>query len=224
MPFVPRGIAHPERMKQITRNGTQLHSTIKVTVRTYAEAERILKQGLHFGGKFHKAEPYTPVGPDTMCTVCCHWGHTAHGCPSPEKARCAICAESHLTAAHKCPIAGCKSPVGKYCKLHGSYKCANCGGSHNARATRCVDYRRAVAIVKSDRNEWREQEKRQEERNTLTQEDEDPFNEPDDDMDLTGENNHNQTETVSRNMDVGENNYRQTQEYREETSSISSCE
>lgn len=182
LPFTPRWIVHPTRMEQIVRDGTQLHSSIKVTVKTNAEAERILKQGLHFGGKFHKAEPYIPVGPDTMCTVCCHWGHITHGCPNPEKVRCAICAEQHLTTSHKCPIAGCKSPVGKFCKLHGSYKCVNCGESHSALASKCVDHRRAVAISKTDRNIWREHEKMHGESNT--QEDEDIFSEPDNDMEL----------------------------------------
>ncbi|KAI0996242.1 hypothetical protein K3495_g11937 [Podosphaera aphanis] len=64
----------------------------------------------------------------------------------------------------KCPIAGCKSTVGKYCTRHGSYKCTNCGGSHTAPATKFPDYRRAVAVAKADRNEWRDQERRQEER------------------------------------------------------------
>ncbi|KAI0999673.1 hypothetical protein K3495_g8524 [Podosphaera aphanis] len=63
----------------------------------------------------------------------------------------------------KCPIAGCKSTVGKYCTRHGSYKCTNCGGGHTARETKCPDYRRAVAVAKADQNEWREQERRQEE-------------------------------------------------------------
>ncbi|POS82736.1 hypothetical protein EPUL_004709 [Erysiphe pulchra] len=196
MPFVPRRIAHPERMKLITRNGTQLYSKIKVTLKTYVEAE-----------------PYIPVGLDTLCTVCCHWGHTTHGCPNPENVRCAICAETYLTTAHKCPVVGYKSPVGRYCKLHGSHKCANCGESHNVRATRCVDHRRAVAIAiaKSDRREWREQENRQEERNSSSQEDGDPFDEPDNNMELGDEIFNSQTEAM------GEYYSMQTQENRDET-------
>lgn len=117
-----------------------------------------------------------------MCTACCHWGHITHGCPNPEKVGCAICAEQHLTTSHKCPIAGCKSPIEKFCKLHGSYKCANCGENYSARASKCVDHRRAVAISRTDRNTWREHEKMHGESNT--QEDEDIFSEPDNDMEL----------------------------------------
>jgi predicted ATP-dependent serine protease len=54
--------------------------------------------------------------------------------------------------------------MGKYCSKHGSYKCTNCGGNHTARATKCPEHRQAVAIAKSDRQEWREREKLQEER------------------------------------------------------------
>lgn len=113
------------------------------------------------------------MGPDTICSVCCHWGHTTFGCPNPGKVRCAICAEPYLTSTHRCPIAGCKSTVGKYCTRYGCYKCTNCRGSHTARATKCPDYKRAVAVAKADRNEWREQERRQEERQLFPHQEDD---------------------------------------------------
>ncbi|KAI0998810.1 hypothetical protein K3495_g9388 [Podosphaera aphanis] len=54
LPLVPWWIAHPDRIADAAINGTQQHSMIKITERTSAEAQRILKQGLHFEGKHHR--------------------------------------------------------------------------------------------------------------------------------------------------------------------------
>lgn len=159
LPLTPRWIAGQKRMDYIVLAGTKRHSSIYFTVKTDTEADRLLKQGLHFGGKYHKVERYRRVGPDTLCPTCCHWGHTTYECPTPDKVKCAICAGPHLTVEHVCPIEGCKSEKGKNCSKHGSYKCANCGGKHMANSISCPDYRQAINIARHSRDEWREQEK-----------------------------------------------------------------
>lgn len=158
-------------MQYYTASGSKKHSTIYFTVKTAFEADRIIKQGLHFGGRYHKVESYRRVGPDTICPTCCHWGHTTYGCVTPERVRCAICAESHLTIDHKCPISGCRSSRGKYCRSHGSYKCANCGGKHSAESTNCPDFKQAVAIARTGREEWREKERDYEIRRKMPEKD-----------------------------------------------------
>ena len=100
LPFVPRWVSGQENLLNMARNGLKFHSSIWFTVKTQAEADRAIRQGIHFGGKFHKVEKYLRVGPDTLCPTCCHWGHTIYGCPTPEKKRCAICAEPHVTTEH----------------------------------------------------------------------------------------------------------------------------
>lgn len=164
LPFAPRWITHPDRLAVAAKSGTHQHSSIKITVRTNDEAQRILKQGIHFGDKFHRAGPYMPVGPDTIFTVCCYCGHMKFHCPDPDRMRCAICAEAYVTSAHKFPISGYKTTEGKYCKAYGSYKCAKYAGNRTARASKFSDHRRITAAARADRAEWREQERNKEEK------------------------------------------------------------
>ncbi|POS87913.1 hypothetical protein EPUL_000244 [Erysiphe pulchra] len=166
LPFTPRWVSGHERMDFMAKNGLKTHSSIGFTVRTATEADRVMKQGLHFGGRFHKVEKFLKVGPDTLCPKCCHWGHTTYGCPTPEKVRCAICAENHLTIDHKCSIVGCQSGKGKYCAKHGHYKCVNCGGKHMANASTCAIHKQAITIARNGRDEWKEREKEYELRNS----------------------------------------------------------
>ena len=51
---------------------------------------------------------------------------------------------------HRCPVEGCKVGRGRPC-LHGTTKCANCGGSHGARADACAAKREARREAKG----WR---------------------------------------------------------------------
>lgn len=98
----------------------ELPFTPRFIVRSLAQADRVMKQGLKFRGRYHKVEKFISDGPDTMCSTCCHWGHSTYICPTPSKARCAIYAEPHLTEYSKCPISTCKIGVGKYCSKNSS--------------------------------------------------------------------------------------------------------
>lgn len=69
-----------------------------------------------------------------------------------------------------------------------------------------------------------ESRKRDKKKEKLFHYDENSFNEPDNDIELGDQNIRSQTKTVSREIDMVENNYRQTQENCEEISSISACE
>lgn len=164
LPFVPRWVSGQENLLNMARNGLKFHSSIWFTVKTQAEADRAIRQGIHFGGKFHKVEKYLRVGPDTLCPTCCHWGHTIYGCPTPEKKRCAICAESHVTTEHQCPITGCRTIKGEFSIQHGHCKCANCEGKHMAASSKCPVQKQAIAIARSGREEWRDREREHEQR------------------------------------------------------------
>lgn len=72
IPFIPRWIVGQEGMDHITEEGTKQHLLIYFIVRTEVEPDRLLKQGIHFGGKCHKVEKYRRVRPDTICLTCCH--------------------------------------------------------------------------------------------------------------------------------------------------------
>ena len=172
-----------------------------------------MKQGLHFGGRFHKVERFIPVGQDTLCFTCCHSGHTTYGCPTPDRVRCAICAEAHLTEHHKCPISMCKTGTGKFCSKHGTYKCANCGGSYTARSPSCPDQRQAIAIARSGREEWREREKEEYNISEYSENSEMDIEE------VTQEQTQEDLET-ERNVDPFES----SQDDQEQTSSLNSCD
>lgn len=118
------------------------------------------------------------IGHDKLCPISCQWGHTTNSCPTPERARYAICAEPNLTDEHKCPIIGCQSAKSKHCAKHGHLKCTNCRGRHSATSAACLDYRQALAIEQFGREEWKEREKAHELRQSM------PEKEPDSDGDV----------------------------------------
>ncbi|POS88401.1 hypothetical protein EPUL_000062 [Erysiphe pulchra] len=138
LPFTPGWVSGPERMEYYSTSGSEKHSTIYFI------------QVLHFSGRYHKVESYRRVvGPETICPECCHWGNTTYGCATLEIVRCAICAESHLTINHKCPISGYRS---------------------SRESASFPDYKQAIAIARIERDEWREKEKDYELRRKMPEE------------------------------------------------------
>lgn len=70
--------------------------------------------------------------------------------------------------------------MGNYCTRPGSYKWANCGNQHSVQAVKCLYHRHTVAIAKSDRSEWKERGKKQEEIIFQSQDNDDRGNEDSD--------------------------------------------
>ena len=86
----------------------------------------------------------TPSGawrPDAFCSRCGGWKHIAPHCPAAAP-RCTLCAKNHLTTDNRCPVEGCRAGKG-HPYPHGEARCANCGGSHGARADACAAKREA---------------------------------------------------------------------------------
>jgi hypothetical protein len=84
------------------------------------------------GSRYCKVEQYFEFTDYTQCTRCQAYGHVAERCKKPH-ARCAVCAENHVTKDHPCQESGCRR--GPAC-MH-KIKCANCGAPHKARDRLC---------------------------------------------------------------------------------------
>src|SRR6266487_1058313 len=92
-------------------------------------AEKAIKFRLFLGGTSVKAEKYRHQA--NQCQKCQKFGHLTRECRSNYK--CQICAEEHLTKAHKCDICEIQNNI---C-AHSAFKCANYGENHRANSPKC---------------------------------------------------------------------------------------
>ena len=114
----------------------------KVVAAVLGEATfgRLCKSGVRLFGCRYEFDAFEEAWwPDAFCSRCSEWKHIAPHCLAP---RCALCARGHLTTDHGCPVEGCRVGKSSPCP-HGVAKCANCSGSHGARADVCAARRKA---------------------------------------------------------------------------------
>jgi hypothetical protein len=146
MPLMPQWLANQETIRKRYHNREINFSTIVITVPNKLVADKLMAQGLYFGGHNHMADRYWETGPEEICPKCLEYGHTSFGgCSKTPK--CYICAGNHQANEHKCPITGCSTPVGKAC-IHLPIKCINCKGPHFAISNNCPKKRAVIEEAK----------------------------------------------------------------------------
>ena len=95
------------RSSKELQNSNQKGLTIIITVGSLEEAQKLLINGIYFGGSQYKTEQYWETGVDTVCPRCCQLGHCSFkacgNCPSC----CFICAGSHEGTEHVCQVVDC---------------------------------------------------------------------------------------------------------------------
>lgn len=119
---------------------------IKIFVRTPAETEMIIKQGLNFSERYIQVENYV-IGSDMLFT-CRHW-EIFYDFLASKKSRCCICAKPHPAFEYKLSMRDCQTARAKSCTRHGSSRCANCVGKHMTNSSVYPELRQAVAIARS---------------------------------------------------------------------------
>ena len=147
IPMEMRWLGRVPDIKQRFKNAEVRGASVTFVVRGQQMADRIIRGGLRVLGKHYKAEAFIEVRPDSICGACSGWGHGEHNCAFPQMPRCALCAQQHRTADHKCTAEGCKAPMGAVC-IHLVAKCPNCKGPHGARSDSCPRKKEAIAKAK----------------------------------------------------------------------------
>jgi hypothetical protein len=125
-------------------------SSVTFAVKGSDVANRLRKNGVKICGRMHEVEAYVEIAPDSLCTGCSGWGHIESNCPLPLNTRCAICAGSHKTSEHACPVVGCLRGKAQRCQ-HQTVKCANCKGPHTATSAECRKKNEAINKAKEER-------------------------------------------------------------------------
>ena len=147
IPMEMRWLGRVPDIKQRFKNAEVRGASVTFVVRGQQMADRIIRGGLRVLGKHYRAEAFIEVRPDSICGACSGWGHGEHNCAFPQMPRCALCAQQHRTADHKCTAEGCKAPMGALC-IHLVAKCPNCKGPHGARSDSCPRKKEAIAKAK----------------------------------------------------------------------------
>jgi hypothetical protein len=150
-----RWLGNPVVLREKMRTGEKTASTAVITVKGRKAAGELTQHKAMIGGIRYTVDRYIAAGPDSMCEICCGWGHLQSKCAMPTMPRCAYCAGKHKTDAHQCPMTGCQAKAGQNCK-HTKEQCANCKGTHGARSRECPLKKAAVAKAREERATWRE--------------------------------------------------------------------
>jgi hypothetical protein len=146
LPLSPYWLKRKETILERYSQKQANFSTIVITVRNKAIADRAIAHGLFFGGFNHKVDRFWEIGPTEICPKCCEFGHTAYkACKNTP--RCYICAGGHEAIEHQCSIIGCNARIGKPC-IHLPLKCTHCKGAHLATSISCPQRKKAIAIAK----------------------------------------------------------------------------
>lgn len=80
-----------------------------ITVGFLEEAQKLLVNGVRFGGSRFKTENYWEVGVDTVCPRCCHLGHRSFKACGDHQPCCFICAGPHEGSKHVCWVVDCSA-------------------------------------------------------------------------------------------------------------------
>lgn len=131
-----------------------LTASIKLTLTNQEDKDQIIKYGIWFGGRRHRADNFVEISPNTVCSTSCHWCYITLQCPNVVRLRCQLCKEPHTTMNYKCDLKLCPARAGWGCR-HTVVRCTNCRGTHYAMSSAFLMRRQTIVLAQSDRNEWR---------------------------------------------------------------------
>jgi hypothetical protein len=148
IPAQVRWLSNPRTIKEREQRAEIKASSVVFMVKGKKVAQRLVSKGVNAVGVLYKVEPYTNAGPDSLCELCCGWGHTESKCNNPPK--CSYCAGPHRLDEHRCNIVGCGSKQGASC-CHTQEQCPNCKGNHIAFSGKCAKRTEAVRMARQSR-------------------------------------------------------------------------
>ena len=125
------------RISDRWQSGSITASSVIITIKDRATAEKVAKNGIRLGGRLRATAYFIEKRDEILCTKCGKKGHTTNSCEAqPNDIRCVLCAGNHIVREHKCNVIGCNAKVGQAC-AHTIIKCCNCGAAHAANSTAC---------------------------------------------------------------------------------------
>ncbi|KAA8914762.1 hypothetical protein FN846DRAFT_998399, partial [Sphaerosporella brunnea] len=139
VPMAVRWLGSPTKIKERYQKGEIKSSSIVFSVKRKATANRLILQGVRAAGILFQVECCIPGGPDSIRSICSHWGHIADRCPQPKMPVGALCSKHHLTEERMCGLESCAECVkcpGRICK-NTTVKCPNCKGDQPATSRFC---------------------------------------------------------------------------------------
>jgi len=149
IPAEVRWLSNPRIIREREQRGEIKASSVVFIVRGKKVAQTLVNKGLIAAGVQYQVEPYTNAGPDSLCELCCGWGHIESKC-SHHQPKCGYCAGPHRSSEHSCNVVGCASRQGAVCS-HTQEKWPNCKGNHIASSGKCTKKIEAIRMAHQSR-------------------------------------------------------------------------
>jgi len=149
IPAQVRWLSNHRIIREREQRGEIKASSVVFIVRGKKVAQSLVNKGVIAAGVRYKVEPYTNAGPDSLCELCCGWGHITSKC-SNHQPKCGYCARLHRSSEHTCNVVGCASKQGAVCS-HTQQKCPNWKGNHIAFSGKCTNKIEAITMARQSR-------------------------------------------------------------------------
>ena len=144
-----RWLSNPRIITEREQRGESKASSVAFIVRGKKVAKRLVNKGVIVAGVRYNVEPYTNAGPDSLCELCCAWGHLESEC-SHHQLKCGYCAGPHRSSEHRCNVVRCALKQGAVCS-HTEETCPNCKGNHIAFCGNCTRKIEAITMARQSR-------------------------------------------------------------------------
>jgi hypothetical protein len=76
IPAELRWLSNPRTIKEREQRGEITASSVDFMVKGKQVAQQQVSNGVTAAGVRYEVEPYRNAGPDSLCQLCCEWGHT----------------------------------------------------------------------------------------------------------------------------------------------------
>jgi len=149
IPAQVRWISNPRIIREREQRGEIKASSVVFIVRGKKVAQRLVNKGVIAAGVRYKVEPYMNAGHDSLCKLCCGWGHIDSKC-SHHRPKCGYSARPHRSSDHTCNEFRCASKQGAVCS-HTQEKYPNSKGNHSAFSGTCAKKIEAIAMARESR-------------------------------------------------------------------------
>ena len=128
-------LANPRVTRMRRQIGEIAAASVVFLVKGSMLAKSLVKEVIKEAGVWYRVEPYTNVGPNSTCKLCCGRGLIKNKCGS--NPTCGDCSRHHRTSDHKCNMLACMAKQESLCG-HMLEKCPYCKGNHIAFSNKCV--------------------------------------------------------------------------------------
>jgi hypothetical protein len=149
IPAQVRSLSNPQIVRDREQRGEIKASSVVFIVMGKMVAQRLLNKGIIAAGERYKVELYMNAGPNSLCELCCGWGHIESKC-SHHQLKYGYWAGPHRSSEHRCNLVGCASKQGAVCG-HTQEKCPNCKGNHIAFSGKYAKKIEAITMARQSR-------------------------------------------------------------------------